>query len=106
MRKLRNSMDVARMTLDPIVEIDLECRLSRKHAAAALTAKGFPTAEATLATIASRGGGPPFSKFGTRVVYRWGDLLSWAKGRLTGPINSTSELRQTPGTERGMAHTL
>ena len=78
---------------DPTAQIDLEARLDRKQSAAALTAHGFKTSEATLATLASRGGGPVFSKFGPRDVYRWADLLSWAQGRLTGPVNSTSQLR-------------
>ena len=29
--------------------------------------------EATLATKATRGGGPPFQKFGSRALYRWAD---------------------------------
>ena len=71
---------------------DLDARLGRKQTAAALTEEGYPTAESTLATMASRGGGPPFSKFGSRVVYRWGDALAWANARLVGPVTSTSAL--------------
>jgi hypothetical protein len=71
-------------------EIDPERKLSRRETAEALTAAGFPTAEATLASKATRGGGPSFSKFGRRVIYRWADALSWAEGRLTDPMIDTS----------------
>ena len=43
-----------------------------------LTEAGFPVTEATLATKATRGGGPPFQKFGSRALYRWADALLWA----------------------------
>ena len=65
--------------------------LTRREAAAALTAAGFPVARATLATLASRGGGPPYRRFGTRPLYLWRDLLAWAESRLTAPMRSTSE---------------
>ena len=70
---------------------DPDARLSRRDAAAALTAAGYPTATATLATRASRGGGPVYRRYGARVVYRWSDLLGWAEGRLSEPMRSTSE---------------
>jgi hypothetical protein len=70
---------------------DLEMLFTRRNAAAALTNAGFPTAPATLATLATRGGGPVYRRYGTRVLYRWGDLLDWAKSRLSAPIRSTSE---------------
>jgi hypothetical protein len=38
--------------------------LRRKAMAKALQEAGFPVAEATLATKATRGGGPPFQSFG------------------------------------------
>ena len=65
--------------------------LTRSQTAAALTGAGFPVKATTLATKATRGGGPPFSKFGPRVLYRWDDALAWAQGRLTAPRGSTSE---------------
>jgi hypothetical protein len=65
--------------------------LTRRDAAAALTAAGYPVARATLATRASRGGGPPFRRFGRVPLYRWGDLLAWAESRLSAPMHSTSE---------------
>jgi hypothetical protein len=65
--------------------------LARSAAAAALNATGYPISSDTLATMASRGGGPQFSKWGSRALYRWGDLLEWAESRLSEPIRSTSE---------------
>jgi hypothetical protein len=65
--------------------------LSRQQAAAALTEAGYPTAAATLATKATRGGGPPFSKYGPKSLYRWGPTLSWAQARLTPARVNTSE---------------
>lgn len=65
--------------------------LTRNAGAAALTARGFPTAPATLATKASRGGGPLYRTYSGRALYRWADLLTWAEGRTSAPRNSTSE---------------
>jgi hypothetical protein len=65
--------------------------LTRTQTGAALRAAGFPIADKSLATRASRGGGPPYRRFGARVLYRWGDALAWAEARLSPPINSTSE---------------
>jgi len=69
----------------------VDALLTREATAAALTACGFPVKSKTLATKATRGGGPPFMSFGARVLYRWGDALAWAKGRLSEPRSSTSE---------------
>ena len=69
----------------------LDSLLTRERTAAALTEAGFPVKAKTLATKATRGGGPPYRKFGLRVLYRWGDALAWAEGRLTSPNCSTSE---------------
>lgn len=65
--------------------------LTRTQAADALTAAGFPTSPKTLATKATRGGGPIYAMFGPRALYRWGDCLDWAQSRLTAPRRSTSE---------------
>jgi hypothetical protein len=65
--------------------------LTRRDAAAALSAAGYPVARATLATRASTGGGPSFRRFGRVPLYRWGDLLDWAQSRLSAPMRSTSE---------------
>ena len=42
------------------IPIDPDKWLTRRDTAAALTEAGFPVAEATLATKATRGGGPPY----------------------------------------------
>ena len=65
--------------------------LTRKAAAEALTAAGYPIRTATLATMASRGGGPAYRMFSSRVLYRWSDLLSWAESRTSAPQHSTAE---------------
>jgi len=73
------------------IPTDPNTLLTRDAAAAALTAAGYPVARATLATRASRGGGPPFRRFGVKPLYRWSDLLAWAQSRLGPPMHSTSE---------------
>ena len=70
---------------------DPNARLRRQSLAQALTAAGFPTSEKTLATQASRGGGPPYRKYGRVPLYTWGEALVWAEQKLTGPYSSTSE---------------
>jgi hypothetical protein len=71
-----------------------EILLTRKQAAAALRAAGYPISASTLATKASRPtpyAGPPYRKFGNRPLYRLADLLTWARSRLGPPVTSTSE---------------
>jgi hypothetical protein len=65
--------------------------LTREQTAAALTVVGFPISAKTLATRATRGGGPPYRHFGPRVIYRWGDSLAWAHSLLGELRLSTSE---------------
>jgi len=64
--------------------------LSRALTAAALTEAGYPVSKATLASKATRGGGPPYRLFGRRPLYRWNDVLAWARSRCTEP-RRTSE---------------
>jgi hypothetical protein len=70
---------------------DPDTKLRRRVTAEALTAKGYPTSEKTLATKATRGGGPPYQLFGRIPLYRWGDALAWAESKLSTPRRSTSE---------------
>ena len=72
---------------------NLDALLSRRDVARALTDRGYKTAETTLATLASRGGGPPFQKFGQRAVYRLDYAIAWAEARLSSTVRSTSELK-------------
>lgn len=58
-------------------------RLPRTEIAALLTQAGFPISPATLATMATRGGGPAFVKFNGRALYDVADALAWAEGRTT-----------------------
>ena len=69
----------------------VDALLMRDQNAAALTAAGFPIKAKTLATKASRGGGPPFRKWSGKPLYRWGDSLAWAESRLSPLRGSTSE---------------
>jgi len=69
----------------------LDALLGRKQTAEALTQAGYPVASATLTTMASRGGGPPYKLFGPRALYRWGDSLDWARQRLSAPRRSAAE---------------
>jgi len=73
------------------MELTPDTLLRRRQAAEALDAAGFPVSHTTLATKATRGGGPPFRLFGRVPLYRWGDTLAWAEGRLSAPQRSTSE---------------
>jgi hypothetical protein len=70
---------------------DPDALLPRARTAEALTESGYPVKSATLATKATRGGGPPYQLFGRVPLYRWGDAIAWARGRLSRPRRSTSE---------------
>src|SRR5215471_3911334 len=65
--------------------------LTRDQTAAALTKAGYPITRATLATKATRGGGPPYQPWGRKPLYRWGDALAWAQSLTSAPRRSTSE---------------
>jgi hypothetical protein len=67
--------------------------LGRVSAAAALTASGYPTTASTLATKATRGGGPPYRKFGNSVQYHWGTTRKWAEQKASPALCTTSEHR-------------
>ena len=74
------------------MNLNLDTRLRRREAAKALTEAGFPTAEATLASKATRGGGPPFEKYGPFAIYTWATTLAWARSRSSKPVTCTAEL--------------
>jgi hypothetical protein len=78
-------------TISPI-PTDMDALLRREAVGAALRAAGYPISDASLSTMASRGGGPRFRRFGRWPVYRWRDALAWAESRLSPPVTSTSEL--------------
>jgi hypothetical protein len=79
-------------TMTQAIPPDPNALLTREQAATALAAAGFPVSAKTLATKATRGGGPAFRKFGSRALYRWSETLRWAQSRLSAPVNSTSEV--------------
>jgi hypothetical protein len=74
---------------DPICETS--GLLTRCAASDYLRSHGYPVAIATLATLVTRGGGPQFQKFGTRVLYNDRDLLVWARAKLSPPMTSSSQ---------------
>ena len=76
MRKRLNNWDRTAVNAAPT---DPDIRLTRDQLAVALSAAGYPITSATLATRVSRGEGPPHAIWGSRVYYRWGDALEWAK---------------------------
>lgn len=53
-----------------------------------------PLEVSTLATMATRGGGPPYHRIGSTVLYARDDVDRWAHERLGRAVRSTSELRQ------------
>ena len=64
--------------------------LTRREAAAFVREKGLPCALATLAKLATVGGGPNFRKFGRNVVYLPSDLDAWISNRLSAPKSNTA----------------
>jgi hypothetical protein len=73
------------------IPINNDALLTREAVAGALTEAGYPTAPATLATKACRGGGPPFRRYGRVPLYQWSDALDWAQSRLGPIIRNTAE---------------
>jgi hypothetical protein len=73
------------------IPANFDALLTREQTSEALKESGFPIEPTTLATKASRGGGPPYEKFGPRALYRWGNSLAWAQSRLSAPRRNTSE---------------
>lgn len=66
---------------------------ARKLAVKFLNDRGFPVTSATLATMATRGRGPPFFKFGRYALYSEADLLRWAAERLGASAATATERR-------------
>lgn len=65
-------------------------KYSRHNAAEFLQANGLRTTAASLATMATRGGGPQFFKTGKRCFYWQIHLEMWVEQRTTGLLDSTS----------------
>ena len=64
-------------------------QLRRAELAEALTEAGYPTSPGTLANLAVRGSGPPYSRWGKFPIYVWGDALAWAEHRRT-PVSASA----------------
>jgi hypothetical protein len=73
--------------------IDPRTFLTRRQLPGPLKACGFDVPHDTLATMASRGGGPPFRKFGKSAVYQWADVVAWVRETMGEPARTTSEHR-------------
>jgi hypothetical protein len=65
--------------------------LKRSQAAATLTAWGFPTKTATLATKAVRGGGPPYFHYSGLTLYDETALRLWALSVTSNSACTTTE---------------
>jgi hypothetical protein len=52
-----------------------------------------PLEVSTLATMATRGGGPPYHRIGNTVLYPRDELDAWALERLGRSVSSTSALK-------------
>lgn len=62
----------------------------RDEAARLLQSHGLRTTPASLATMATRGGGPRYFKVGKLCMYQLSDLEAWLAQRTTGLLDSTS----------------
>jgi hypothetical protein len=66
-------------------------RLNRKAASKyLLDMHGVSRTHATLAKLATVGGGPVFRKFGSRPLYEPADLDAWVLANISEPLRSTS----------------
>lgn len=66
--------------------------MRRDETANYLRSHGLRTTTAGLATMATRGGGPPFLKIGKYSMYRVSDVNLWLSARCSGLLSSTSTL--------------
>lgn len=64
---------------------DLYAPHSRIEISNFLTGKGYKISATTLATMATRGGGPPFRKWGKTPIYLPIEALEWAEARVSAP---------------------
>jgi hypothetical protein len=66
---------------------DRERYFKRSELVRKLQTRGFPISERTLASLAARNDGPPFYRFGRKVLYRWFEVLNWAESNLKASTN-------------------
>jgi hypothetical protein len=79
------------------VPLSPDTLLARAPGAAALTAIGLPTKTSTLAQAAHFRTGPAYVVYNNRCLYKWQDLLDWARSRAK---------RREPGAPSVIARTL
>jgi hypothetical protein len=77
----------------PLDAIDPGTFLTRYQLAETLEQCGISVSYDTLATKATRGGGPPFRIFGKSAVYQWADVVAWVLETMGEPARTTSEHR-------------
>jgi hypothetical protein len=77
--------------------VDPKTFLTRFQVSEALEACGIPLSYDTLATKATRGGGPPFRIFGKSAIYQWCDVVAWVLETMGEPARTTSEHRARQG---------
>jgi hypothetical protein len=81
--------------MSEVIKEQFPQRMRRKKTAEYVREVHFqPLEESTLATMATRGGGPPYHKIGSVVLYDRDDVDTWALERLGRAVSSTSELRE------------
>ncbi len=68
----------------------------RDEAARLLQSRGLRTTTASLATMATRGGGPRYQKVGKLCLYPLSELEAWVAQRTTGLLDSTSTKEGEP----------
>lgn len=71
-----------------------ENRLLRRDEAAAYIRSTYNIrcSKSTLASMATRGGGPAFRRIGNSVVYDTADLNAWVRRRTSPKVHSSAEL--------------
>jgi hypothetical protein len=69
--------------------------LRRREAAQYLQQRGIPCAAKTLAKLAVIGGGPAFRCIGRIPLYEVEELERWIEAKISPPVASTTELRDT-----------
>lgn len=75
--------------------------LTRKEAAAYLSERGLLTAPGTLQKLAVTGGGPEYSIFGNRALYKPEGLIEWALAKLKAPRHADMALTRQGHQEYG-----
>jgi hypothetical protein len=84
-------------TPTPLEAIDPRTFLTRYQLTDTLEQCGIPLSYDTLATKATRGGGPPFRIFGKSAIYQWCDVVAWVRETMGEPARTTSEHRARQG---------